>query len=113
MQKGRMNNRGQQFTNFIFGTAVGIAVLVFGLFAVLYGVAVLNPSGFFTAGSADANATLNLQRNLTSGVSQFGAQIPTVMVILGVVLAIAAIVILVRYIRGMNEGMGGSGGVGL
>jgi hypothetical protein len=99
-----------QTLNIITSTVIGFMILIFMIFAVLFGIAKLNPSSFFTAGSADANATTNLQSNLTSGVSQFGAYIPTVMIVLAVVLVLSAIVLLVLYVRRMQMGAGGGGG---
>jgi hypothetical protein len=104
--------RRGQLINATGATVVSIMVLIFSVFAVLYGIATLNPAGFFTAGSSNANATSNLQANLTDGVSQFGAQIPTVFKVLGVVLALSAIVLLVLYVRRLQVG-GGEGAGGL
>ena len=101
-----MNKRGQVL-NAISGVVIGIMVLIFTMFAVLFGISKLAPSSFFTTGSLDANATTSLQGNLTSGVSQFGQYIPTILVILGVVLAISGIVILIAYVRRMQSGGGG------
>lgn len=101
-------NKKGQVLNAITGLVIGIMVLIFTIFAVLYGISKLNPSSFFTAGGTDANATLALQGNLTSGVAQLGAYIPTILVILGVVLAISGIVILIAYVKRMQ-----GGGVGL
>lgn len=105
------DKRGQ-IVNTISGTTMGIMVLIFIIFAVLFGIATLNPAGFFTAGSAEANATTALTANTTEGVSQFGAQIPNVFKILAVVLVLGGIVLLVLYIRRMQQ-VGGAGGSGL
>ena len=99
----KVNKKGQVL-NAITGLVIGIMVLIFTVFAVLFGIAKLNPSSFFTAGGADANATRDLQQNLTSGVSQLGGYIPTVLVVLGVVLALSGIVILIAYVRRMQGG---------
>lgn len=102
-----MGKKGQVLSA-VQGTVMGIMVLIFLVFAVLFAIAKLNPSSFFTAGSSDANATANLQANLTSGVSQFSAYIPTVFIVLGVVLILAAIAILIVYVVRMR-GAGGGG----
>lgn len=106
----KIMNRKGQVLNAISGIVIGIMVLIFTIFAVLFGVAKLNPSSFFTAGTADANATASLQSNLTKGVSDLGAYIPTILVIMGVVLAIAGIVVLIAYVRRIQGG-GSSGGL--
>lgn len=102
-------NKKGQVLNAVTSIVIGFMVLIFTIFAVLYGISKLNPAGFFTTGSSEANATTTLTANLTSGVAQFGAYIPTILVILGVVLALAGIAILIAYVRRM----GGGGGMGL
>ena len=92
------------------GMVLGVMVLVFLVFAVLYGIGVLNPASFFTD-DISKNATSNLQNNLTSGISSFAGQIPTVFKILAVVLALSAIVILIVYVRRMQGGGMQSGGL--
>ena len=104
----KMNKKGQ-IVSTISGTVMSIMVLIFIIFAVLFGIATLNPSSFFTAESAEANATEALTANLTSGVSQFGGQLPNLFKILAVVLVLGGIVLLVLYIRRM-QAVGGSGG---
>lgn len=101
-----------QIVQTISGTTLGIMTLIFIIFAVLFAIATLNPSGFFTANSAEANATGQLTGNLTQGVASFGGQIPAVFKILAVVLVLGGIVLLVLYIRRM-QAVGGSGGAGL
>lgn len=105
-------NKKGQIVSTISGTTLSIMVLIFIIFAVLFGIATLNPAGFFTANSAEANATGYLTGNLTDGVSQFGAQIPNVFKILAVVLVLGGIVLLVLYIRRM-QAVGGGGNAGL
>ena len=106
----RKNKRGQTL-DLISSTVVGFLVLIFVIFAVLFGISALNPSSFFAAGSANANATNTLTSNLTTGVSQFGQYIPTVMIVLGVVLVMSAIVLLILYIRRTQGATGGSSGL--
>ena len=101
-----------QIVNTISGTTLSIMVLIFIIFAVLFGIATLNPGSFFTAASAEANATSQLTGNLTEGVAAFGGQIPNIFKILAVVLVLGGIVLLVLYIRRMQQ-VGGGGGAGL
>lgn len=103
-----MNKKGQTL-NIITATVIGFLVLIFMVFAVLFGIAKLDPSSFFSTSSAEANATTDLTRNLTTGVSQFGAYIPTILTVLGVVMVLGGIVLLILYVRRMQVG-GGSGG---
>lgn len=98
-----------QVLELVGGTVVGVMILIFMIFAVLYAIAVLNPSSFFTTGSANANATASLTGNLTSGVAQFGGVIPNVLLVLGIVLVLAAILILIMYVKRMGHSEGGGG----
>jgi len=108
----KMTKKGQTL-NLISTTVIGFMILIFMIFAVLYGISVLNPGSFFAAGSASANSTNLLVNNLTSGVGQFAGFIPTVLIILGVVLALSGIVLLVLYVRRMQAAGSGGGGAGL
>lgn len=107
MRKLASNKRGQVL-NLVGGTIVGIMILIFMIFAVLYAVAVLNPSSFFASGSASANATNVLTNNLTAGVAGFAGIIPNTLLVLGIVLVLSAILILIMYVKkmGSSEGSG-------
>lgn len=102
----KINKKGQTI-ELIGGTVVGFMVLIFLIFAVLYGIAALNPSTFFATGSGSANATLGLQNNLTTGVQNLGNYVPTIFTVLAVVLVLAGIVILILYVRRMQGGASG------
>jgi len=104
-----MNKKGQTL-DMVGGMVLGVMVLIFLVFAVLYGISALSPSTMFTD-DASKNATANLELNLTSGISLFAAQIPTVFKILAVVLALSAIVILIVYVRRMQGGGMQGGGL--
>lgn len=109
IERFKMQKRGQ-VANVVAGTVISIFVLIIIMFASLYAVSVLNPSSFFATGSYNANATNDLTQNFTSGTSQFAARIPTVMVILGAVFALAGIVLLIVYIkRGFGDTVSGGG----
>lgn len=109
MRKISMNKRGQVI-GLVNQNVIGIMMLIFFVFAALFGIAALNPSGFFTAGSAEANSTKALQANLTAGVDQFGGYIPTGFKVLGVLFALGFVILLVVYIRRMSDAGGTSGG---
>lgn len=102
-----MAKRGQVI-DLVSGTILGVLGLVLIIFVVLFALSALNPASFFSAGSASANATTNLQNNVTYGVGQFGQYIPTVMLVLGVVFVLSGLLVLVLYIRRMQ--IGGQGG---
>lgn len=101
-------NKKGQVVQTISGTTLAIMVMIFIIFAVLFGIATLNPSSFFTALSSEANATSYLTGNTTEGVASLGAQLPNVFKILAVVLVLAGIVILILYISRMRQVGGGS-----
>lgn len=108
----QMKKRGQVI-GLVGGTIMGLLGLIFLVFAVLYAISVLNPSGFFPAASASANATAALQNNLTTGVAAFSNFTVPIFSILGVVLVLAGILVLILYVRRMQQGAGGSGIGGL
>jgi len=106
----KLKKKGQAL-NIIGATVIGFMILIFMIFAVLYGISALKPSSFFMTDSAEANTTADLTRNLTAGVSTFGSYIPTVLTVLAVVLVLAGIAILILYVRRMNGGGEGIGGL--
>ena len=109
--KSQMNKRGQ-IIELIGGTVIAVLVLIFIIFAVLFGISALNPASFFPIGTASNNlsntAVTGLQNNLTSGVSQFGGYLPTVFIVLAIVLVMGALTILILYVRRMQDHTGGS-----
>lgn len=108
--KALSKNKKGQVVDLVGGTVLGVLGLVLIIFVVLFALSALNPSSFFTAASASANATTQLQNNVTHGVGQFGQYIPTVMLVLGVVFVLAGLLVLVLYIRRMQIG-GNAGGL--
>lgn len=107
-----MGKRGQVL-NTVNSTVFGVMFLIFLVFAVLFAIATLNPSSFFTANSAEANATANLTGSLTEGVAEIGYQIPTLFKVLAVVLILGAIVLLILYIGRMRQVSGQGSNSGL
>lgn len=104
-----MNSKGQTL-NIISATVIGFMVLIFIIFAVLFGISALDPSSFFDANSAESNATAALSGGVAEGVESFGSRIPVVFTVLGIVLVLAGIVLLVLYVRRMQGASGGGGG---
>lgn len=103
--KSVLQNKKGQTIELVSGTVLAFMVLIFTIFAVLYGISALNPGAFFTAGSANQNAVNALTGNMTDGVgNQFASKIPTVFVVLAVVLVLSAIAILIIYVRRMGGG---------
>lgn len=104
-----MNKKGQVIDT-ISNTALGIMTLFFIIFAVLFGIAALNVSTFFGAGTLEQNVTQQAQANITTGVGNVTSYVPTVFTVLGVVLAIAGVFLLILYVRRLQGG-GGAGGL--
>lgn len=104
--KYKKNKKGQQTINLISGTVLGLMVMIFMIFAVLFAISTLNPGSFFTTDSAEQNATNQLTQNLTTGIAKGANYIPTIFVILFVVAVLAGIVILVAYVKNMKAGEG-------
>lgn len=109
--KIEMDKKGQ-IINTMTATFIGVFIFIFVIFAVLFGISVLNPSSFFTAGSAEANATSLLQANLTEGAAETGGQLPNMGRMFAVILVLAVIVILILYVRRM-QAVGGTSAGGL
>ena len=103
----RMNKKGQALdltSSFI----VGLLIFIVTVFAILFGIAQLNPGSFFAAGSANQNATNQLTSNTTTGIANFSQQIPTVFTVLGVVLILGVVGLLLLIVRRFAGG-GGTG----
>ena len=105
----QMNNKGQAI-NIVTGTVVAVILLILIVFALLFGVSSLNPGSFFTASSAEQNATNQLLQNTTVGIAQFSNQIPAAMKLLGVVLIFGALAIVIAFVLRFRQQAGGGGG---
>lgn len=104
-----MNNHGQVGINTVTTVVVGLMVFIFVVFAVFYGISTLNPASFFSAGSLEANETSNLQKNLTTGVANFGAKIPTALTVLAVVFILGFIGLLIFTVYRFAANRSGGG----
>lgn len=105
----KISQKGQVSVNGVTTVVVSIMVFIFVVFAVLYGISTLNPSSFFTANSLDANATRDLQQNLTAGISNFGSKIPTAFTVLAVVFILGFIALLIFTVYRFTSGNRGGG----
>lgn len=106
-EKMGMNKRGQ-IINTASGTIIGIVIFLLIVFASLYGIAQLNPSSFFTAGSNSANATQAIQDNLTLMISAFSQRLVVVGTILGVVLVLGVLGLLLFVVLRFRQAAGSS-----
>ena len=106
-------NKNVQVISAFSDNFVALFVLIIVVLSVLLGISALNPSGFFTASSASANATTALVDNTTRVASNFSQSLPVLGTIFGVVLLLAVLVILVAYAMRMKNLGSGSSGAGL
>jgi hypothetical protein len=102
-----MDNRGQAVIDTVTGVVIGLVVLILIVFALLLGLASLNPGSFFTAGSVSQNATNAMVNNFTTGLGGFFGQIPIAFTIMGIVLILSFLALLVAIVlrfRGAGSG---------
>ena len=83
--------------------------LIVGVIVAFIIVQVLVGANLLTVNSVEANATTNLRNNLTAGVDQISAKIPTIFSVAVIVIILAVLLILVGIYKKMNAG-GGIGG---
>lgn len=105
-----MDKKGQVI-NTMNSTFIGILIFVFLIFAILFGVSILNPASFFTAGSANALAIGNMTENLTAGASESTGQLKNVGKMFAVVMILSVLALLILYVRRMQDVGGDSGGL--
>ncbi len=91
----------------ITGLVFGIASLVIGVVIALIIVSTLNNASLLTAGSLAAGAVGNMSSNLTSGINEISAKIPTVLLIAAIVLILTVLAVLVGVWQRMRMGGGG------
>lgn len=110
LARREMKRKGQTL-DLVTTTVISLMIFVFVVFAVLFGISSLNPGSFFAAGSANQNATNQLVSNTTTGIANFGNQIPTAFIVLGVVFIlgfIGLLLLIVRRFAGQASGGAGS-----
>lgn len=99
----KMNRKGVLGLDTVTAVIVTLLILAVTAIAVFLALTSLQDANLFTAGSQAANDTDQLINNITSGTTDFFANIPTVMAILGaviIILAVVLIIIAVGRIRG-------------
>lgn len=98
-----------QVVNSTIATIVAIVVGIFVIFALFFGISSLNPTSFFSTGSAEANSTQALQTNTTQLASNFSQRLPQVGTMFGIALIIAVLLIVVLYVMRMKSASSGGG----
>lgn len=92
----------------VTSTVMGVGGLIIGVIVILVVVATLNGANLLTTGSAEANITRDLTTNFSTGLTEIGNKIPTILLIVAVVFLFGALVLLMRNANAM--GIGGAGG---
>ena len=99
------NKTGGIVTN----TVMGVGGLVIGVIVILVITSTLMNANLLTSGSIEDNTTTGLNANFTEGISNIAGKIPTILLIIAVVFLFGALILLVRYARGMGIGGAGAG----
>ena len=86
----------------------GTGGLIVGVIITLVIVSTLLGANLLTANSAEANVSEALRDNFTTGLTNVGNKIPTILLIAAVVLLFGVLVILVARAKQMNIGGSGS-----
>jgi len=102
----KFNKKAQ--TGQVGGLIAGIIGLIFMVVVGFVSVNILTDSGLLTSLSASANATDRLVGNLTEGVDNVSAKIPTLFTIAVAVLLLGLIVFLVLRARQTQQAQGGT-----
>jgi len=105
MEKLQMKNkRGGVVTS----TILGVGGLIIGVIVILVITSTLLNANLLTSGSAEKNASDDLNKNFTEGINNVSEKIPTILLIVAVVFLFGALVLLVRNAKVMGVGGGGS-----
>jgi len=102
-----LRNKKGQFelaSNVVWGVVAFALAIIVGLIV----IGLLTDGGFFTAGSAEENLTLNLSSNLTTGLNTVVAKFPTIFTVIAMAIVLAIIGLLIVIVR--KFGFGGGGG---
>lgn len=102
----KMGKRGQQ--GLITSNFNGVIGMVFTIIVGFVMIGILLGANLLTSGSAEDNATTSLVANLTSGVNQVSAKIPTIFTISVAILLLSLIVFLAIRARQAQQAQGGS-----
>lgn len=90
-------------------TVVGILGLIFTVIIAFVMIAQITGANLLTANSAEDNATDRLTGNLTSGVDQISAKVPTFFTIIAAILIIGFVVLL--WVQFKRTGLMSGGGI--
>ena len=101
----KMNKRGQGLVGGIIAGVIGLVILTIVSFLI---VDTINGAGLLNQGTSLQNETYaganELIKNMTEGVDEVSAKIPTILLIAAVVILFGAIALLVARSKGMTGG---------
>jgi hypothetical protein len=92
----------------VTNTIYGVGGLIIGTIVILVVVQTLNNASLLGSGTAEANITSDLTANFTTGLTEVGNKIPTILLIVAVVFLFGALVLLIRNANLMGVGGAGS-----
>jgi hypothetical protein len=92
----------------VTNTIYGVGGLIIGTIVILVVVQTLNNASLLGTATAEANITSDLTTNFTSGLTEVGNKIPTILLIVAVVFLFGALVLLIRNANLMGVGGAGS-----
>lgn len=109
MNKLLKNKKGILGLETVRVVIVTLLILAVTAIAVFLALTSLQNAGIFTAQSSAANNTAIIIDNITSGTTDFFQNVPTFMVLLGVVVLLLIIAIVLVVVGRFGTGAGGAG----
>lgn len=101
--KSKKGQLGLNLVSAVMGALLTLSIFAIVVFLVL---SALQDANLFTAGSQAANNTDAVINNVTGGTVTFFEQVPTVMLILGVVAIVLTAVIIINVVQRRGGGNG-------
>jgi len=92
----------------VTNTIYGVGGLIIGTIVILVVIQTLNNASLLGTATAESNITDALTANFTTGLTNVGNKIPTILLIVAVVFLFGALVLLIRNANMMGVGGGGS-----
>ena len=100
----KMNRKGVLGLETVIVVIISLLSLAVTAIAIFLALTSLQDANLFTTGSQSANDTDQLIVNITSGTTDFFANIPTIMAILGAVVIILAVVLIILAVSRIRSG---------
>jgi len=88
----------------VTNTIYGVGGLIIGTIVILVVIQTLNNASLLGSNTAESNITDDLTANFTTGLTNVGNKIPTILLIVAVVFLFGALVLLIRNANLMGVG---------